>query len=166
MACYVPDETMLIYDSTTGDVVLDKTATNYNDYLAFLNNLNNCFDAKDPIDEKDQTACDELSSIDCTQQLILATQKLNNASLQLQTDNKDLKELFEKSEHNTTISGIMFRMYKENAAVHYIKNIVIVIMILYLIYLITHMMSKTSEIKDIVNTIRLPSTTTITPTTT
>lgn len=98
------------------------------DFETFLNNLIGCGSG----------TADDCTSISnniglCTENIQSAVQKLNDAILSLETENKQLRLSFTDTSKNANISTSLFRIYKQNASIAYIQNILMILGALFLL---------------------------------
>ena len=116
-----------------------------------MNNLKSCENGDDNV--CNQTASDILG---CYSEFQTSINDFNNAIVTLENTNKSLRSELLQNSQNTNLSVTFFRIYKENAAIAYIQNCLVLLGILYLIIQIIRILGKTNEFKGIKENI-LPS---------
>jgi uncharacterized protein YgiB involved in biofilm formation len=123
------------------------TSSNYNLQESSLNELIKYFaNVKDCVtgSNSDSSACQTLSNNAslCTTDMETSMAYLNDQILNLDDTNKQLRAQYAASQKKSNVSGTLFRIYKENAAMAYIQNILLILGIIFLIGSITLLFMK------------------------
>jgi hypothetical protein len=93
-----------------------------------------------------QTATDITN---CNSEFQTSVNAFNEQIVALENENKSLRSELLINSQNTNLSATFFRMYKQNAAIAYIQNCLVILGILYLIFQIARLLGKTTEFKAI-----------------
>lgn len=111
-------------------------------FITFLNNLIGCGNGT-------ISDCTEISNniTSCNTNINSAVQELNDEILSLETENKQLRLAYSNTSENANRSSTLFRIYKENATLAYIQNILMILGALYLFVNICSSLYNNTETK-------------------
>ena len=129
---------------TLADIYNNSTVAPWSNLKTVMNNLKEC-------DGGDGSICTQTATniTNCYSQFQTSVNAFNEQIVSLENENKSLRSELLINSQNTNLSATFFRMYKQNAAIAYIQNCLVILGILYLILQITRILGKTTEFKAI-----------------
>jgi hypothetical protein len=150
----LPTPTDISFNDVNGTITnIQEKNPVWKNYKKFLQNMEMYCDPSSKTFNDASCNAIAINISDCSNQFNTATNTLNESIISLETSNKNLRAQYLDSTHNTRISNTFFRIYKENAAISYVQNILLILGIFYLLFRIIQIFSKTTEFKMITETI-------------
>lgn len=129
--------------SSLSSIQTELQSSTWDTYKKFNKNIQKCNGSSSSDIETCNKVADTIQV--CAQQISNTTNAFNEEIMILENTNKTLRGQIVQSNHNSNLSETFFQIYKENAAIAHIRNILIILGVLYLIIQIYRSFSQTGQ---------------------